>query len=101
MREANQIEESSGVRYILVPHAEPSEAYHDMEEFIAAVRNQRLQDRLRQAISGRRPFRQFKNVLANNPTERERWFRFRDSHLRERVLEWLKEEGMEPMEGPQ
>ena len=99
--EANQIEQSFGVRYISVPHAEPSEAYRDMEEFITTVRNQRLQDRLWQVISGRRPFRRFKDVLVNNPTEREQWFRFRDSRLRERVLEWLEEEGIEPIVGPQ
>ncbi|HAZ31758.1 MAG TPA: hypothetical protein DCY61_03515 [Dehalococcoidia bacterium] len=101
LREANQIEQSFGVRYISVPHAQSSDAYGDMEEFITAVRNQRLQDRLWQAISGQRPFRRFKDVLADNPIERERWFSFNESRLRERVLEWLEEEGIEPIEGPQ
>jgi len=97
LREANQVEVGFGTRYISVPRAEPSEAYRDMEEFITTVRNQRLQERLWQAISGRHPFRQFKDVLADNPTEGERWFRFKDSRVRERVLEWLEEEGIEPI----
>ena len=101
LREANQVEEGFGVRYISVPRAETREAYHDMEEFITTVRNQRLQGRLWQAISGRRPFRRFKDVLTENATERERWFRFKDSLVRKRVLEWLEEKGIRPIEGPE
>ena len=95
LREANQVEEGFGTRYVSVPRGESSEAYGDMEEFIITVTNERLQARLRQATDGTRPFRRFKDVLAHYPIERDRWFRFKDNRVRERVLEWLEGEGIE------
>lgn len=97
LREANQVDMGYGMRYISVPHAKPSEGYSDLEDFILTVKSERLQDRLWQAIDGKRPFRRFKDVLAGYPKERERWFRFKDGRIRERVLEWLEGEGIEPV----
>ena len=34
--------------------------------------------------------------LVTRDRERERWSGFRDARLRQRVLEWLTEEGIEP-----
>jgi len=68
-----------------------------MEEFIATVADWRLRNRLERAIGGRGAFRYFRDVLADYPTERERWFAFKDARVRERVLDWLAEEGIEPI----
>jgi len=95
LREADEVEEGFGDRYISIPQVDSNEAYSDMEEFIVTVTNERLQARLWQAIDGRRPFRRFKDVLADYPNEREQWFRFEDDRIRQRVLEWLEDEGIE------
>jgi hypothetical protein len=95
LREAGEVEEGYGDRYISIPQVDSAEAYGDMEEFISTVTNERLQARLWQAIDGKRPFRRFKDALAEYPTERERWFRFEDVRTRQRVLEWLEDEGIE------
>jgi len=95
LREANQVEEGFGIRYISVPRSESSEAYGDMEEFITTVENEHLVELLQVAINGKGAFRRFKDVLADYPTERERWFHFKDNRVRERMLEWLEDEGIE------
>jgi len=94
----HQMESDSADRYIPVPKADSHEGYADMEDFIATVRDRRLQDRLWDAIRGRGAFRRFKDVLLDHPRERERWFAFSDARRRERVLEWLESEGIEPDE---
>lgn len=95
LREAHEVEDGFGDRYISIPQVDSDEAYGDMEEFILTVTDERLQARLWQAIDGRRPFRRFKDVLADYPRERERWFDFEDDRIRERVIEWLENEGIE------
>lgn len=95
LQEADRIAVGFGTRFIPIPRSEPREGYDDMQAFIDTVPNAGLRERLRTAIRGRGPFRRFKNVLANHSTERERWFAFRDERARERVLEWLADEGIE------
>ncbi len=35
--------------------------------------------------------------LSDHNEERERWFTFRDARLRERIVAWLEDEGIEPL----
>jgi len=74
--------------------------YGWMAEFASSVGDARLRDRLEVALDGRGAFRRLKNVLLDFPAERERWFRFRDARVREAMLEWLAEEGIEPTTPP-
>jgi hypothetical protein len=37
-----------------------------------------------------------KDVLADYPDERERWFAFEDHRIHERIVDWLESEGIEP-----
>lgn len=93
--EADQIEQGFGERYIRVPQADSRAAYQDMEAFIETVPDPRLANLLEYAIRGRGAFRRFKDVLADHPRDRERWFVFKDQQLRQRILEWLAEEEIE------
>ena len=95
LRDANEVEEGFGTRYISIPNADSGEAYNDMEDLIETVRDQRLQEQLWCAINGSHPFRRFKDVLVDNSIERERWFSLKNSRIHERALEWLEEEGIE------
>ena len=96
IQEARQVEEGYGTRYTDIPQADSHEGYRDMEHFIGTVRNSHLQDRLWRVIQGRGAFRYFKDVLAEYPAERERWFAFKDRCGYERIKEWLESEGIEP-----
>lgn len=97
VREARRIAENFGTRYIGIDPQGSREGYSDMEAFIETVQDRQLQNRLERAIAGRGAFRMFKDVLLDYPRERERWFQFQAERQRERALEWLKEEGIEPI----
>lgn len=94
---ADQVETGYGTRYVRFESSDPHAGYRDMEDFIATVLDRRLQERLWRAISGRGAFRHFQDVLDENPRERERWFEFKDAQVRQRVLDWLAEENIEPI----
>ncbi len=66
-----------------------------MEDFIETVKGVKLKEKLYNALTGKGAFRRFKDVLNSYPKERERWFKFKDEKVIERVNEWLKEEGIE------
>lgn len=95
--EADQVEQFYGSRYIRVPEADSHEGYRDMERFIYTVQDERLQNRLWQAIQGRGAFRRFKDVLAGAYRDQKRWYAFQHDRLKERILGWLESEGIEPI----
>ena len=64
-----------------------------MELFIDTVENLNLQKRLFKAIHGKGAFRRFKNILSDYPVWQEKWYEFRDARQKERVIEWLNENG--------
>lgn len=47
---------------------------------------------LGRAIRGRGAFGRFRDVLAESPQERERWFECKRQRVRERIAEWLEDE---------
>lgn len=69
-----------------------------MERLIDGVQDSQLQEALWRAINGRRPFRVFKDILLDYPDERQQWFDFENEHTRQRIVEWLEAEGIEPTE---
>ncbi|MCI0710043.1 MAG: UPF0158 family protein [Chloroflexi bacterium] len=82
--------------YILVPTTPSYAGYQDMEEFIQTVSNVALQNMLQEAIQGKGAFRRFKDALLDAPEERERWFKFKEAAMEQRVREWLAENDIEP-----
>ncbi len=96
---ADAVEAGYGTRFIAVPRVDSHEAYGDMEDFIATVRNPRIRELLDVAIMGRGAFRRFKDVLLNYPREEQNWFAFRDARMIGRVREWLAAHDIEPIVG--
>lgn len=87
-------EDESEERYWLPVHCEGSrDGYRDMEAFIATITDPDHADRLEIAIQGRGAFRRFKDVLARDPGELERWFAFCDERERGRARAWLADAG--------
>lgn len=76
-------------RLIAIDPVESSEAYGDMEEFVASLRDPMARDRVGRAIIGRGAFRRFKDALLEFPALREDWHRFHDALMRQRAIEWL------------
>jgi hypothetical protein len=98
LQDADRVDAGLGRRFIAIPSTGSQVGYRDMEAFIATVRSPRLQERLEQAISGRGAFRYFKDVLLDYPVERERWFQFQRERLHHRILDWLEEQGITPLQ---
>ncbi len=96
--EAHQVEEHLGTRFVEVPVADSHEAYDDMEDFIETVQDTRMQEELWDAVRGPGAFHRFKDLLAEYPGERERWSRFQEARVRERMSDWLLDQGIEPLQ---
>ncbi|CAG0983932.1 hypothetical protein ANRL3_02316 [Anaerolineae bacterium] len=96
--QADQVERGYRTRYIRIEAGDPHADYRAMEDFISTVKDARLRDRLGRAISGRGAFRYFKDMLEDDPRERERWFALKDAQVHQRILNWLAEENIEPIE---
>lgn len=98
--DADLVERGYGVRFVRVPRSDSREAYQDMEDFISTMQDGRLRDRMSRAIQGRGAFGRFRDLLAESPRERERWFEFKERRVRERVMEWLESEGINAVHDP-
>ena len=71
-----------------------------MERFVGSVSDEGLRERLIISIDGKGAFRRFKDVLAEYPAERERWFGFHDERVRKAMREWLEDHDIEPTTAP-
>lgn len=99
LQAVHELEMNLGQRTLRVPRADSRKSYEDIEEFIATVANEPFRDILTHALGGQGAFRRFKETLAGDRHERERWFRFRNAHMRERIIEWLSAYDIEPLLG--
>ena len=94
---AIQVEEGYGTRFITIPTSNTANSYGDLENFIGIVGDQPLQKELQKAIRGPGAFHRFKEILENAPAERERWFAYRENCEHQRLLGWLKQQEIEPI----
>jgi hypothetical protein len=78
-------------KYIEIPTMSSSEAFEVMRDFAEQVDDPILQDKLEQALEGRKPFANFKIQIDNSGDYRQRWFDFKEKRLIEYVEENLKE----------
>lgn len=70
--------------------------YEWMVGFAESVKTRDLADQLRRALKGKHPFRRFKDALAFNPEERDRFHVHHDDCLWEAMRAWVKEHGIQP-----
>ena len=82
-------------RYINIPEGAPCNGYDLMVEFAETIEDELLREKLSIALDGRGAFRRFKNVIADYPDYREKWFIFRDERINKKVIEWLNSMGIE------
>lgn len=81
--------------WLEIPGTPSRVAYLEMEDFAELVSVDRLREKLLRALEGRGPFRRFRDVVHNDPTEIGRiWSRYRDARAQLRSAEWLGEESL-------
>lgn len=81
-------------RFLKVPHPTSEETYADMDAFRASVKDRKLQDRLKLAVSGGGTLRNFIDALTPSPQEKDRWYKFRETRVVARLQEWLRQNGL-------
>jgi hypothetical protein len=74
--------------------------YQWLDDFIRQVEDPAVKARMEAAINGKGAFRRFKDILLTQPEERRRWFEFRDARMRERIVEWVAENGVRAINQP-
>jgi len=74
--------------------------YQWLDEFIKTIDDDKVRGRMEAAINGKGAFRRFKDILLSLPDERRRWFEFRDVMMRQRIIEWVHEQGIEAVNEP-
>lgn len=81
----------------------PDDLFEDLlhgalDEFVDSLPNDPLHAELAQAIRGRGAFRRFKDIIfgGGNVELKHRWGWFETRRKRERIVEWLRDEDIEP-----
>lgn len=78
-------------RYLPLPPWKPADGYRTMEKFVSKLRNPLYRERLREVLqSGKGVFRQFKDVLSEQPTLERLWYYFKDREIRKQILRWYE-----------
>jgi hypothetical protein len=88
--------ESHPDRYVQIPGENTEETYQDMGAFAESTEEGELKTLLEQALDAENPLHEFRDVLPRDPEVKERWTQFRGERVRERVLAWIQELGVEP-----
>ncbi len=87
------VDASSEDRYIDIPEWKPIDGYRLMERFASTLRNPLYRERLLEALSsGRKVFRNFKNILKENPSIEKRWFIFKAQEIKRVVYDWYNQQ---------
>ena len=84
-------------RYVPVEAIPSRIQYQWLDEFIHSIEEGETRTRMEAAINGKGAFRRFKDILLTLPDERRRWFEYRDQMMRHRIVEWIREQGVAPM----
>jgi len=82
--------ESSPDEFVAFQSLESFESFRVMETFINNIEEVKIQHQFLDTIQLKKPFQQFKYLLADYPALREQWFDFKNLHLVEYVQQQLK-----------
>jgi len=74
--------------YISFETMDTHESFRMMETFITEIPEENIRQRFEDAISYKKPFQNFKQLLHNYPELRQRWFAFKD----QQYMNWVKEQ---------
>jgi len=76
--------------FLLIPQRPPPDVYDVMQRFVASVEEPDLRRTLQRALGGQASFRRFKELLADDLAEEERWQSYGDAVRQIEAREWLE-----------
>ena len=74
--------------YIRFEAMDSHESFRSMEDFVDDIADGRIKQRFEDAISYKKPFQNFKQLLHDYPDLREQWFAFKN----QRYIDYVKEQ---------
>lgn len=83
--------EENPQRFLYIAPVAPFEAFAVMEAFVGSVSHPKARANLEKALSKRKPFRNFKDALAEYPGIEERWYSYQENHILQYAKNWLIE----------
>lgn len=84
-------------RYVPVEVIPSRIQYQWICDFTATLDEDGARSRVEAAINGKGAFRRFKDILLTMPEERKQWFDYRDQRMRSRIVEWVGEHNIIPL----
>jgi len=101
MAEADALDEATedprdDERWLCTKAIESSDAFRIMEDFVDQCDDMRLGRALPQALQQRKPFRRFKDTLADHPEQRQAWFAFERQAMEAIARRWCEDNGITP-----
>ena len=79
-----------GDRFLSIDFIGSDVGFRWMEMFALELENERVRERLLDALNRPRPFRRFKDALGAFPEVREAWYAYEDGKLKECARDWLE-----------
>ncbi len=80
-------------RFIELPEWKPSDGFRTMEKFVSSLRNPIYRDKLRSALArGKGVFREFKNVLKQEPAVERLWFYYKEREIKQKIYSWYEQQ---------
>lgn len=78
-------------RFIELPSWRPSDGFRTMDKFVSSLRNPIYRERLKEVLqTGKGVFRQFKDVLREQPSLERLWYYFKDKEIRNVIYLWYE-----------
>lgn len=78
-------------KYLEIPKTESYESYELMERFAENVKDNDIREQLCLALSRRRPFRGFKDIVDSYEEIRQEWFDFKKKQFKKIIIDWLSD----------
>jgi hypothetical protein len=82
-------------RFVSVENIPSHEGFRWMERFALDQADDRARERLMDALDRPRPFRRFRDTLAELGPVRDAWHRYEEDRLREEAEAWLRASGID------
>jgi hypothetical protein len=82
-------------RYLAIDPITSHEGYDMMQDFAASVESDEIRHHLFGALEGKKPFRKFKDALAQYPDQEQRFYEYKGSRLKEIFGKQLASQGYE------
>lgn len=80
--------------YLEIIADDSKEAYEVSAAFTGSLTDEKAQQSLRKALSGRRPFASFKDALSFMPETLQAWYDYQNRHYRNKARQWLLNNGL-------